>query len=359
MTTTLTDGQLEPAAIREAVTALLARFLEARHRAMPCEPLAEAVGELRDLVLAGGKRIRPLMCLCGWHAAGAHGDAEAVLRVAAALELFHGFALVHDDVMDDSATRRGRPTVHRSLARNRRHRRSGGDAGRFGRNAAILVGDLALAWSDEMLHTARLDAGQLAGLWPLLDRMREELVLGQYLDLDAAGDMSADLHRALAICRHKTAKYTIERPLHIGAALSGGKPAVLDACTAYAIPLGEAFQLRDDLLGVFGTPSTTGKPADDDLRDGKCTVLMAVALARSGPDRRSVLRAAVGRPALSTEQAEEVRAVFRDTGALGEVERMIENRLCAALRALDEAPFPAHVVEVLRTLAGSASRRTS
>lgn len=147
MTTTLTDGQLEPAATREAVTALPARFLESRHRAMPCEPLAEAVGELRDLVLAGGERIRPLRCLCGRHAAGAHGDAEAVLRVAAAPELFHGFALVHDDVMDDSATRRGRPTVDRSPARNRRHRRSGGDVS-DGECTVLMAVALARSGSD-------------------------------------------------------------------------------------------------------------------------------------------------------------------------------------------------------------------
>jgi geranylgeranyl diphosphate synthase type I len=187
--------------------------------------------------------------------------------------------------------------------------------------------------------------------------MRSEVMYGQLLDLQTTGRLSGDIDTALHVIRYKTAKYTIERPLHIGAALGGATPRVLDACTAFGIPLGEAFQLRDDLLGVFGDPVETGKSILDDLREGKATVLMALAVRRASPAQLSTLRGLVGRSDLNGEQAAEVRTILESTGARQTVEHMITTRYDAALAALDEAPFPETASVRLRQIAQAATAR--
>ncbi|UGY94655.1 polyprenyl synthetase family protein [Streptomyces gobiensis] len=356
MTIALTSELLDPSEIRHAVDIVLEDFLAAKSQSAPSPELAGIIDTLREFLFAGGKRIRPVMCLCGWHAARGRGDPRPVLQAAASLELFHAFALIQDDVMDDSAIRRGRPSVHRELA-GRRPDGVRTAAGRFGANAAILLSDLALTWSDEMLHTAELTPDQLDSALPVLDTMRTELMFGQYLDLLAAGRPTGDVGQALAISRYKTAKYTIERPLHFGAALAGSGLAVAEACTAYGIPTGEAFQLRDDLLGVFGDPQRTGKPVIDDLREGKCTALMALAVLRATPAQLRLLRFMVGHPGIDEARADAVRAVLDATGARQETERMITVRHREALDALDSAPFPAPVTAVLRQLAHAVSAR--
>ncbi|CAM5521254.1 polyprenyl synthetase family protein [Streptomyces aurantiogriseus] len=355
--TALTDAAPALRDVRQAVDAALAETLAAKRRSA-APALRELIDTLHGFLFAGGKRIRPVMCLCGWYAADGRGDPEPVVRAAASLELFHTFALIHDDVMDNSDLRRGRSTVHRSLADLHRSRGGTGDADQFGRNAAVLLGDLALTLSDELLHTS-LTPDQLRAGLPVIDTMRTEVVFGQYLDLLGIGRPIGDLAHALELIRFKTAKYTVERPLHLGGALAGCSPAVADACTAYALPLGEAFQLRDDLLGAFGDPTATGKPAVDDFREGKCTVLMALAVARADQGQLRLLRSLVGRPDLTEEQADAVRAVLEATGARHAVERMIARRCRRALAALDRASFPRAATAVLRQLAYALSARTS
>ncbi|MFC3996972.1 polyprenyl synthetase family protein [Nocardiopsis sediminis] len=315
-----------------------------------------------DFLAAGGKRLRPLLCITGWHAAvGERTPPPAVIRVAAALEMFHAVALIHDDVMDQSSLRRGEPTVHRALTGQRI---ASGDshesAERFGVGGAILVGDLVLTWSDELVHTADLTPGELSGLLPLIDMMRAEVMYGQYLDLAATGSPTDDVEQALTIARYKTAKYSVERPLHIGAVLGGAGHDLLDALTDYALPLGEAFQLRDDLLGAFGDSAATGKPRMDDLRDGKHTALVALALrAASGPSA-DLLRDLLGRPDLTDAQAERVRAVLIATGARDDIEDMIARHrdrigeLLSARGAIHPGALP-----VLHHLADSATRRSA
>ncbi|WP_316750430.1 polyprenyl synthetase family protein [Streptomyces herbicida] len=337
----------------------LADFLD--RKCLMAEPsqLLEPKEMLRGFLSPGGKLVRPVMCLCGWYASGGARDPGPVVKAAASLELFHAFALIHDDVMDDSDTRRGRPTLHRLLAEFHRHRRIPGHAERCGIHAAVLLGDLALAWSDEMFHTAGLSPAQIRAARPLLDTMRGEVMLGQYLDLLATGRPIGEIGHALTISRFKTAKYTVERPLHIGAALAGAGRTILDALTAYALPVGEAFQLRDDLLGVFGDPRKTGKPVDDDLREGKYTVLMALGIARADCAQLSVLRSLVGRSDLDTEQADAIRGVLVSTGARSAVEQMISSRRRRALSALRGAPLPPHAITALRGLAHATSARSS
>ncbi|MFC5187216.1 polyprenyl synthetase family protein [Actinomadura harenae] len=343
--------------MRSAVEERLAAFLDtkASWAAAQCFP-AEVTDVLRDLVLGGGKRIRPVLCVAGWRAAGGCGDQGPVLRVAVSLEMFHAFALVHDDVMDRSATRRGRPSAHEALAARHVGRPS---AARLGANAALLLGDLALAWSDELLHTAGLSVDQFAVATAVLDEMRTELMYGQYLDLLATGWPSTDLNAALRIIRFKGAKYTAERPLQLGAVLAGADAGMRTTLSEFGLPLGEAFQLRDDLLGVFGHREHTGKPNLDDLREGKATVLMALALERSDSAQRTALRRLVGDPALDEHGAQRARDLLTATGAVAAVEEMIADRHRAALRALDGTFLHPTAVVMLRELAAAAVVRSS
>ncbi|MGW2556957.1 polyprenyl synthetase family protein [Streptomyces sp. NPDC001635] len=344
-------------AIRDRIDAVLTEFLESKAgeaagRRLP----AEVTEVLRDFLLRGGKRLRPLLCALGWQAAGGHGTPAPVVRVAASLEMFHAFCLIHDDVMDRSTTRRGGPTVQCSLTiRHDGHPA----AAHLGTSAAILVGDLALVWSDELLHSAGLTRTQLSTVRPLIYAMRTEVMYGQYLDLLSTGHLVDQTDTAFEAIRYKTAKYTCERPLHIGASLAGAPLALLDVLTAYSLPLGEAFQLRDDLLGVFGDPQTTGKPALDDLREGKRTVLTALAFQRSAPAQRDLLRALIGRPGLNESHAERIRTVLETTGARNAVEDMIRARREQALNALDRASLPGPTTDALRHIAHTATTRAA
>lgn len=343
------------ARIRADVDESLSRFTQAKMANAPDDCLPPLIRVI-DGFIAGGKRLRPLFCVCGWVAAGGEQDAPAVREVGAALELFHAFALIHDDVMDQSDWRRGRPTVHRTFAA-RAGTLAGEPAERFGASAAILLGDLCMVWSDELLHTSGLSPDQLHAARPLIDTMRTEIMAGQYLDVDQNDDAADALDRAWRVIRQKTAAYTVTRPLQIGAALAGADDTLLRACAAYGDPLGEAFQLRDDLLGVFGDPAVTGKPADDDLRAGKRTVLTALTWQRAGPDQRTTLGALLGNDALDDDGAEQVRAIIRSTGADRAVEDMITTRLGQVFSALDDAPIAGAARRTLADLAETAANR--
>lgn len=350
---------LEPEAIRRSVDTALADFLTQKDEAAVQPQLPYLSGLVRDF-LSGGKRIRPLLCVTGWQAAGGGGDdAEAVFRIAACLEMFHAFALIHDDVMDLSDTRRGRPTLHRTLAAQHAACRGQDEVEWFGMSAAVLLGDLVLTWSDELLHSAGLGPAQLDAVLPLVSQMRTELMLGQYLDLHATGGLTDDIDATLNVYRYKTAKYTVERPLHVGAAVAGAGPETMAACTAYALPLGEAFQLRDDLLGVYGDPAVTGKSRLDDLRAGKNTTLTALALRGADTGQAALLRRLLGDPLLDEEGAAAVRGLFETTGARETVERMIDDRRRQALRVLEHAPFTADAVGALKRMARTATARSS
>nr|WP_206441870.1 polyprenyl synthetase family protein [Streptomyces boncukensis] len=346
--------------IRHAVDIALEEFLGRKADTAVDGHLPSEITELlHNFLFVGGKRLRPLLCVIGWYAAEGRGDLRPVIRAAASLEMFHAFALIHDDVMDRSATRRGQPTVHRQLAALHGDGRNHREGEHLGASAAVLVGDLALAWSDELLHTAGLSRDQLARVRPLVDSMRTEVMYGQYLDLLTTGLLTGNVVSALEVIRYKTAKYTVERPLHIGAALAGADATALAVCTAFALPLGEGFQLRDDLLGAFGKPETTGKSHSDDLREGKHTVLIALALRHADSDQHAALRALIGNPALTDDDAARIRGILTATGARDRVEHMIHTCLRQARHTLDTAPFPRAATDALRYIADAAATRTS
>ena len=308
-----------------------------------------------DGLLAGGKRLRPAFCYWGWRAAGAD-DCPQIYTAASALELLQASALIHDDVMDASETRRGRPAVHRQFAA--RHQAAGhtGSAEQFGVGAAILIGDALLSWTDQLYHDSGLAADALRRGQPSLDAMRTEVAAGQYLDLVNQVSGSASVAAAMRVVTYKTAKYTIERPLLLGAALAG-RGAVAAMCSAYGVPLGIAFQLRDDVLGLFGDPAKTGKPVTGDIREGKQTVLVALARERASARQAALLDRHLGDRSLSDAAAAEVRAVIADTGALAECEAMIAGSAKEAVAALDGAAIPDEARAALADLAVMATER--
>ena len=318
------------------------------------EPLTDALTDL----IAGGKRLRPAFCYWGFRGAGGN-DCDQVVTAAAALELFQACALIHDDVMDGSDTRRGLPAVHRRFASLHRSESWVGNPEGFGMGAAVLLGDLCLAWSDEMLSTSGLPGERLLAGHRVYDEMRTELMGGQYLDLLEQARGGGSVERALQVARYKSAKYTIEKPLHLGAVLAGGGPEVLAAYSGYGLPLGEAFQLRDDVLGVFGDPSLTGKPAGDDLREGKRTALIAMALEAATPAQAGVVRRHLGDPHLSAQGVAQLRDVIEQTGALGRVEQLIAELMSDSMAALGAAPITAEAREVFEELAVAATARTT
>ena len=325
------------AAISTAVEQRLAAlFDDERRRWSELDPsLVEPLDTLGTFVLDGGKRLRPAFCHWGFVGAGGRADDPAVVDAGAAFELLQAFALIHDDVMDGSPVRRGARTAH--LAYGDRHADAAwrGEERRFGEGVAILLGDLAHVYADRLIPRTP----EVQGVW---DELRTELNIGQYLDLVGTARGEVDLVTARRIARYKSGKYTIERPLHVGAALAGRLGELAGPLSAYGDPLGEAFQLRDDLLGAFGDESVTGKPAGDDLREGKPTPLLAITAAAADEHQAKVLRL-VGEPDLSSEAVGEVQQVMRATGAVEAVEaaiRELADRALAALPAIaitDEA----------------------
>jgi len=305
--------------------------------------LDPAVGDLLDTAeqfTAGGKLLRPTFCHAGWLLAGGAPGDPRIAAAGAAFEWLQGSALVHDDLMDGSDTRRGRPSVHREY--EARHTADGslGEAAEYGSRVAILLGDLLLSWADQHFRRARPDQ-RTADLW---DFCKAEVIAGQFLDVLAQTRDRFDVDSAMHVIRFKAAKYTVERPLHVGAALAGADDALLAALTDVALPLGEAFQLRDDVLGVFGDPADTGKPAGDDLREGKRTVLVARTAEAVGHDR---VLALLG----GTEGVDELRGLIESSGALAEVEKDIDRlveQAHAAIAAIgpEAAPLLGPLVDV-------------
>jgi geranylgeranyl diphosphate synthase type I len=322
-------------------------------------PLISSIATLTK----GGKRMRALLCYWGWRAAGGSPSASAPVVAGTALEFFQAAALIHDDIIDRSDTRRGRPSVHRQFTA--RHSDAGWhlDPERFGVSAAILAGDLCLAFSEE-LFTASCPDATAGAARTIFNRMRTEVMAGQYLDLleEAVGPDQAPAvaeERALNILRFKSAKYSMERPLMLGGALAGADDAVLRSYSAFALPLGEAFQLRDDVLGVFGDPEVTGKPAGDDLREGKRTFLIARALGSSGGKARAGINAMLGDTSLDDAGVGMLRGLIVESGALAHTERLIAVKSEEAFSALAGLGIDAVSRRALHLLAEAAVTRTA
>ncbi len=307
-------------------------------------------------MMASGKRLRPAFAYWGYRAAGGK-DNEEILKAATALEFLQSCALIHDDVMDESDTRRGKPSSHRQFESLHQKNQWLGDAKLFGLGGAILLGDLCLSWADELLMKSGFSEEHLTNAKNLYDTMRTELLAGQYLDLLEQAKSNANLENILQVITYKSAKYTIERPLHMGALLAGADSKMIETLSNYGLPLGIAFQLRDDILGVFGDENITGKPAGDDLREGKRTVLVATALEKTSGADQELLKNSLGNKNLTQTEIEKLQEVLTNSGAVEVVENLIETNRDAALDAINVEQVDEQAIYVLANLAIAATER--
>ncbi len=357
---------LEAAATIEltgAITDQLQRYLhDRRERASYIgSDFDVLIAALQDFVLSGGKRLRPAFAYWGWRAVAAVEPDPDVLLLFSALELLHACALVHDDVIDRSATRRGRPTAHVQFATLHRDRGWSGSPEDFGMSAAILLGDLALSWADDIVLATDLSRDARLRIQPVWADIRTEVVAGQYLDIVAEASAAESIASAMNVDMFKTACYTVTRPLQLGAAAAADRPDVQAAFAQFGTDLGVAFQLRDDVLGVFGDPEVTGKPSGDDLRSGKRTVLLAEAVEladKSDPLLANLLRTSIG-SALTEPQVAELRDAIEAVGALSAAEHRIDTLSRRALATLAAAPIDAAAKAGLSELANAATNRSA
>jgi geranylgeranyl diphosphate synthase type I len=361
MTISYLGAAADTAAVDAAIKAF---FAERRAEAGVFGPdCAAMTDELERFILRGGKRLRPTFAWLGWIGAG--GDpqdpaAAAVLSACAGFELLHAAGLIHDDIIDASLTRRGHPAAHVTYAERHRARRFSGDPHTFGTSIAILIGDLALIWADVLIQGAGLPADAHARAMPVWSAVRSEVTYGQLLDLINQASDDEDIEAALLVNRYKTASYTVERPLHFGAAIAGGGPDIVAAYRSFGADIGVAFQLRDDLLGVFGDPEVTGKPSGDDVREGKRTALLATALKCADlqdPEAARFLRAKVGTD-LSDDDLARIRAIFVDTGAVEQIEAQIAQRADRALSVMEASDTAGPAKQQLAEMAIKATQRT-
>lgn len=351
MTNPLDTNQL-----RARVSQTLTDFIEEHRQIMIgiSSDTAPLIDSLEQLV-TGGKRLRPAFAYWGYLAGGGK-DSEAIVKACTALEFLQACALIHDDVMDNSDTRRGAPAVHKQFEAIHRESKWLSDGPRFGAGAAILIGDLALSWADELIFTSGLNNDQIIRANDVYHVMRTELMAGQYLDLleQVRGEITVE--RSATVIRFKSAKYTIERPLLMGAAIADASTKVTEALSQYGLALGEAFQLRDDLLGVFGDSETTGKPSGDDLREGKQTMLIATARELANPSQLKLIESALGNTKLDATNVAKVQEALKDCGAAQIIEERISSKLEIALESLVDLTDEARIA--LTELAVMATQRS-
>jgi geranylgeranyl diphosphate synthase type I len=351
-----------PSHVERALAEFLGRAGEEICRTEPS--VRPGIDALAEFVLGGGKRLRPTFAWWGWRGTGgdpAGPDAEGMVQAAASLELIQACALIHDDLIDSSDSRRGSPTVHIAFAKQHADQGWLGLPSTFGLASAVLIGDLALAWADDMFADAPLPAARMAAARPAWRAMRTEVLAGQYLDVRTQATGDASVEAALRIDMLKTAAYTVQRPLHLGASLAGAGDATIATLLEFGGDLGVAFQLRDDLLGVFGDPSVTGKPAGDDLREGKRTLLAALGLELGAQQGNSaavgVIGEAIGKADLSDAAVETVREALTEVGAPAAVEQRIDELTQTAMAALRRADLAAPATERLTELVVKATKR--
>ncbi len=340
--------------VRRTVLADVVDFVTARRAELDGTGV-DAAREILVEFISGGKCLRSTFTYLGWLCGAAPG--EAALRAAGSFELMHAFALLQDDVMDSSAERRGRPSAHLQFARWHRQRGLSGSSRRFGESSAILLGDLCLIWAEQMLRESGVEARRLERAWPRYDQMRTELAMGQFADLTNDARHMPTLEAVLDVARRKSGNYTVRRPLEIGAAMAGCDDRTLSHLGRYGGALGEAFQLRDDVLGVFGSPETTGKPCGGDLLERKATSVVVTAHQLADPPARAELTELMNGEVLDDDALDRCKALIVATGAVQLIEEMIGDRVAAALDELSCLPIDEPIRTALTEMATACTDR--
>lgn len=341
---------------RADVAGVVRGFVAARCRDhLGTAPEARLVADVLRRFVEGGKYVRSAFALAGWSCVTA--PTPAAVRAAGSLELLHCFALLQDDVMDQSPLRRGRPAAHVVFADWHRGQHLSGSASRFGESAAVLAGDLCLVWAEQMLRESGVGDAALARALPRYDRMRSDLAVGQLRDLVNDARRQPELHDVRAVARAKSGDYTVRGPLELGAELAGAPRALLGVLGRYGFAVGEAFQLRDDLLGLFGAPDRTGKPVGEDLLARKATTVVVLARERADRAQRHELARLDRLPELGQSDVDGYLAIIEATGAREQTERMIEQRLRDGMTALTDAVLPDDARQHLAHLADLCGNR--
>ena len=343
--------------LRGAVQANIDDFVRLR-----CAPQLQAAGigiaaDVLSDFLTGGKCLRSTFMYVGW-LCGAEED-PAALRAAASLELLHAFALLQDDVMDGSVLRRGRPSGHVAFAQWHRRRGLSGPPTRFGESAAVLLADLCLVWAAQMMRESGVESTALDRVWPRYDAMRVELAVGQFADLLNDAGVFPTLDKVLEVARRKSGNYTVRRPLEMGAAMAGCGDAMLTKLAGYGDAIGEAFQMRDDVLGIFGSPAVTGKPIGSDLAERKATTVVAAAYHLANSTLRRELREMMNAERLDEHDVHRWASMIAETGAVKWIERLIDSRLNRALDLVDGCELRPAVRTALTAMAVACTERTA
>ncbi|WP_330255925.1 polyprenyl synthetase family protein [Nocardia sp. NBC_00565] len=347
------SDRYDPGAFKARVDAALEQFVgQESDQFLAIDPQLRPVADQIVVATTHGKRMRAAFCYWGWRAAG-QPDSDALVRAAAAMELVHAAASVHDDIIDDSPLRHGLPTAHVTLREALRDRPSSKSSARA---LAMLVGDMLMALGGQLFVASGLPSAYLSRARPLWASLARELIAGECLEILCTG-AAPDIAESLKVVRYKTAKYTVEQPLLIGGALAGAHPRLLKAFSAYGLPLGEAFQLRDDLLGLFGDPARTGKANLDDLRTRRPTALLAETWQAADHSQRKQLRRLLNRRDASDDDLHEIRDLMTRVRAPARIEAMITARVEEATSALGGVDVAAHAARALTELAHAATAR--
>ena len=342
--------------LRRKVLTQVTEFVSERCAAELDESGVEVAGDILLTFVTGGKCLRSTFMYLGWLAGAA--DSDEALFAAAGLELLHAFALLQDDVMDASSFRRGRPAAHIQFSQWHRKRQLSGPADRFGESAAILLGDLCLIWAEQMLRESGVEYRRLQQAWPRYDAMRTELALGQFADLASDVRDLPSMAAVLETARRKSGNYTVRRPLEIGAAMSGCSDRTISGLGRYGEAVGEAFQLRDDMLGVFGAETVTGKPDGQDLIERKASSVVIAAHQLADPSSRRQLTDLMNSGDLDDSAIERWRNLIVKTGAVQWIDDKIDDRVSSALEALDKLRIDDQVRAALTNMAVVCTERT-
>jgi geranylgeranyl diphosphate synthase type I len=349
------DFDLWRIGMRRAVLTHVTEFVANRCAAELDSAGVEVAGDILLNFVTGGKCVRSTFMYLGWLSGAT--DSDEALYASASLELLHAFALLQDDVMDDSPSRRGRPAAHVQFGNWHRTRGLSGSTQRFGESAAILLGDLCLIWAEQMLRESGVEQRRLQLALPRYDAMRTELALGQFADLASDVRDLPSMAAVLDVARRKSGNYTVRWPLEIGAAMSGCSERTLTGLGHYGTAIGEAFQLRDDVLGVFGSEATTGKPSGGDLMERKATsVVMAAHQLADAPTRRQFAEL-MNISELDDTAIDRWRTLIVATGAVQWIEDMISDRVASARDALDELALDHSVRAALANMAAVCTER--
>lgn len=348
----LTDfrGRFEP---------VLRRFLTWQETSVGAHhPYARAIARVvGDFSTRGGKRMRAALVELGWLATGSRATPK-ILLPAVAVELLHSYLLVHDDIIDASDLRRGQPTVHRLLERRfgRRYRLSKRTAEDLGQSLAIIAGDLNASYADRALLTADFPADRLVPALAALHQRLDQTIVGQIVDILLPHERAAERDVFLTH-RLKTAGYSFHLPLQIGMILGGATRRQLAAVAGFAVPVGVAFQIQDDVLDVFGDPKRLGKPVTSDIQEGKQTLLIVYARALGTPRQRQRLHALVGKRRLTAAEFVEVKTILRRSGALAKTERTAKRLVSRGLRSLSSMSVSTRAARLLGDVARSVVDR--